>query len=162
ADLRQLLERQPPDLVILGLSAGGLAAGEILKLLTANSFAGALLLLGPAGSPVVAAVEELAQECGRALLPTLPTPFGDTGLRDSIASLLPIEEPPDPPIDVSEAVHAGWLELWYQPKIDAKTLALRGAEALVRVRHPTWGIVPPAYFIPDEQDPHFRTLSEYV
>ena len=29
-------------------------------------------------------------------------------------------------------------------------------------RHPAWGVVPPAYFIPDDKDPHFRSLSEFV
>src|SRR4026208_1427497 len=41
-----------------------------------------------------------------------------------------------------------WLELWYQPK--ARALVRRGAEALWRVRHPAWGIVPPAYFAPED------------
>ena len=30
------------------------------------------------------------------------------------------------------------------------------------MRHPAWGVVPPAYFIPDDKDPHFRGLSEFV
>ena len=41
-----------------------------------------------------------------------------------------------------------WLELWYQPK--TRALVMRGAEALWRVRHPAWGIVPPAYFAPED------------
>ena len=43
-----------------------------------------------------------------------------------------------------------------------RSLALSGAEALIRIRHPTWGIVPPAYFIPGDGDPHFRALSDFV
>jgi EAL domain-containing protein (putative c-di-GMP-specific phosphodiesterase class I) len=65
-------------------------------------------------------------------------------------------------IDVAEALHAGWLELWYQPKIVSQTLELRGAEALLRMRHPQWGIVQPASFMPDVHDPRFRTLSQFV
>ena len=30
------------------------------------------------------------------------------------------------------------------------------------MRHPLWGIVEPAYFIPDDGDPHFQALSEFV
>jgi EAL domain-containing protein (putative c-di-GMP-specific phosphodiesterase class I) len=66
------------------------------------------------------------------------------------------------PVDVVEAMSAGWLELWYQPKVDTHTVAVSGAEALIRMRHPTWGIVTPAYFIPDDGDPQFRALSEFV
>ena len=38
--------------------------------------------------------------------------------------------------------------LHYQPKIDMKTGAITGAEALIRWTHPTRGAVPPAQFIP--------------
>jgi EAL domain-containing protein (putative c-di-GMP-specific phosphodiesterase class I) len=96
------------------------------------------------------------------MLPPLATPFSADGLRASLAMLLPAEAPPSPAVDVAEALKAGWLELWYQQKIDVRTLAPRGAEALVRMRHPAWGVVPPSSFIPDIKDPHFRQLSEFV
>ncbi len=38
--------------------------------------------------------------------------------------------------------------LYYQPRIDLKSGALAGAEALLRWTHPTLGIVPPEQFIP--------------
>jgi EAL domain-containing protein (putative c-di-GMP-specific phosphodiesterase class I) len=76
--------------------------------------------------------------------------------------LLPEEPAPRPAVHVPEALHAGWLELWYQQKIDARTFARCGAEALVRMRHPSWGVVPPAYFIPEDDDPNFLRLSEFV
>jgi EAL domain-containing protein (putative c-di-GMP-specific phosphodiesterase class I) len=54
------------------------------------------------------------------------------------------------------------LGLWYQPKFNARTLQLSGVEALIRVRHPTWGLVPPAYFMPDLDDPCLNALSNFV
>ena len=57
-------------------------------------------------------------------------------------------DPRDPAEEMTEALGAGWLELWYQPKIGSQTLDLRGAEALIRMRHPQLGIVQPAGFIP--------------
>jgi len=96
------------------------------------------------------------------MLPALQTPFSAGTLRASVATLLPSEPVPSPAVDVAEALKAGWLELWYQQKINVRSLAPCGAEALVRMRHPAWGVVPPAYFIPDDNDPHFRKLSEFV
>src|SRR5438128_8729758 len=40
------------------------------------------------------------------------------------------------------------LRLHYQPLVDLGSGALAGAEALVRLDHPTRGLVPPAEFIP--------------
>ena len=42
--------------------------------------------------------------------------------------------------------------LHYQPKIDLKTGAITGAEALLRWTHPTLGSVPPGQFIPIAED----------
>jgi EAL domain-containing protein (putative c-di-GMP-specific phosphodiesterase class I) len=161
-DLDARLDCQHIDLVVLGLSAGGIEASRVLTSLAAKGFDGQILMLGPNGSPVVAALRHLGEESGLVMLPTLSTPFGAEGLRASVAALLPAEGPPSAPVDVAEALKSGWLELWYQHKVDARTLIPRGAEALVRMRHPSWGVVPPAYFIPDDGDPHFRGLSQFV
>jgi len=124
--------------------------------------AGKVLLLGRPDSAMIKAVEESGRSLGLVMLPLLATPYRDENLRHLLAALPQEEPPPSPPIDVAEALHAGWLELWYQPKIDCRTLVPCGVEALIRIRHPTWGVVPPAYFIPDDGDPHFRALSEFV
>jgi diguanylate cyclase (GGDEF)-like protein len=50
--------------------------------------------------------------------------------------------------DLRVAVHGKQLELFYQPKIDALTMQITAAEALLRWRHPKLGIISPAVFIP--------------
>jgi diguanylate cyclase (GGDEF)-like protein/PAS domain S-box-containing protein len=42
--------------------------------------------------------------------------------------------------------------LHYQPKIDLRTGAITGAEALIRWTHPTRGLIPPSRFIPVAED----------
>jgi EAL domain-containing protein (putative c-di-GMP-specific phosphodiesterase class I) len=63
---------------------------------------------------------------------------------------------------MAAALGAGWLELWYQPKIGSQTLELRGAEALIRMRHPELGIVQPAGFIPQLGERFLPALSQFV
>ena len=46
------------------------------------------------------------------------------------------------------AVERNEFQLHYQPKLDLRTGAIAGVEALVRWQHPDWGMVSPAQFIP--------------
>jgi diguanylate cyclase (GGDEF)-like protein len=54
--------------------------------------------------------------------------------------------------DLRRAIELGQLELHYQPKVDIGTNRIRSAEALLRWRHPTRGLVPPNAFIPIAED----------
>src|SRR6202048_648438 len=161
-ELGMILATQLPDLVVLGLSVDGIEAGKILENLVRGNFGGQVLVIGARESVMVKAVQQVGAEYGIAMLPPLTTPFAAGSLRERIAALLPEKPAPSPAVNVSEALHAGWLELWYQQKVDARTLVRCGAEALVRMRHPNWGVVPPAYFIPEDNDPHCLRLAEFV
>lgn len=50
------------------------------------------------------------------------------------------------------ALERGEFTLHYQPKVDLKTLAFAGVEALLRWDHPQLGRIPPAEFIPIAED----------
>lgn len=50
-------------------------------------------------------------------------------------------------IQLRRAIEEGQLEVFYQPKLELASGRLSSAEALVRWRHPTRGMVPPGEFI---------------
>ena len=50
--------------------------------------------------------------------------------------------------DLRQAVAHGELELYYQPKVDARSLQFTAAEALLRWHHPRRGMISPSVFIP--------------
>ena len=98
ADLSAMVMERHPDLIVLGLSAGGIEANEMLETLARLRFGGKVLLFGPRASLMVIAIHNVGEEIGLAMLPLLPTPFCDNDLRERVAALLPIEAPPNPPV----------------------------------------------------------------
>ena len=65
--------------------------------------------------------------------------------------------------ELRRAIQQDELELHYQPIIDTKTLKICGAEALVRWRHPTKGMIFPDQFIPLAEETALITqIGEWV
>ncbi|MCJ8341094.1 MAG: EAL domain-containing protein [Pseudomonadales bacterium] len=65
--------------------------------------------------------------------------------------------------DFKNAVSGEQLELHYQPKLDLRSGIVTHMEALVRWRHPTFGLVPPDKFIPiAEQTGQINALTHWV
>jgi diguanylate cyclase (GGDEF)-like protein len=61
------------------------------------------------------------------------------------------------------AIQTGQLCLHYQPKVDARSAGLVGAEALVRWQHPKRGLIPPGSFIPlAEESGLIAPLTDWV
>ena len=72
------------------------------------------------------------------------------------------EPVPDGPVTVVDILNRGWLELFYQPKIELKSRRLVGAEGLVRARHPVRGIISPGEFLPSASEADILALTERV
>lgn len=65
--------------------------------------------------------------------------------------------------ELREAIAGGQLQLYYQPKLSAQDNRLLGIEALLRWKHPEFGFVSPATFIPvAEQSGLIHEISEWV
>lgn len=77
----------------------------------------------------------------------------DTGARERLAMIA----------DLRLALERKEFELYYQPKVDAASLQITAAEALVRWHHPTKGLVGPGVFIPvAEQSGLIKQLGDWV
>lgn len=51
-------------------------------------------------------------------------------------------------IELQKALQQNGLEVWYQPKVNARDFSINGAEALVRWKHSVEGYISPGAFIP--------------
>jgi diguanylate cyclase (GGDEF)-like protein len=65
--------------------------------------------------------------------------------------------------ELRRAVEESQLRAFYQPKVDIATNRVTGAEALVRWRHPTRGMLSPGDFLPyAEQTGYIRVLTRWM
>ena len=95
------------------------------------------------------------------MLPVLKKPF-ETGTILKILQDLRLGHPPTAAgrIALDVALSNGWIEFWYQPKIDLRKKQLVGVEAFARARHPHGGVLMPSAFLPGATEADVIALSE--
>lgn len=114
-------------------------------------------------APFIEEPEFYLQECEAALHkgetePTEHSPYFNNIDMDSERETLSLLGELQKAMESSNALH-----LHYQPKVDLKTLALTGAEALIRWEHSGLGSIPPDRFIPHaENTTLINQLTDWV
>jgi EAL domain-containing protein (putative c-di-GMP-specific phosphodiesterase class I) len=155
------LPRLMPQLIILDLSLGDSDAIEVIRSLATARFRGDVLLISGHDTATLDEVQKIGRLRGVKMLEPLRKPFRIDQLRERIA---PVRREPPARSDASleAALQHQWLELWYQPKIDLRSRLVCGAEALIRLRHPEYGVVQPGEFLPPPGDPLYRPLTDFI
>ena len=163
------LSRTPPDIIVLDLALGRSDAIDVMRQLSERMFAGKVLLISGRDEDTLGEIQKIGQRLGLSMLPVLRKPFraGDLKSRltaqSEVARQLPVRpQITEVSVEIVEAIAAGWLELWYQPKIDLRSFLVCGAEALLRGRHPDHGILTPAVLIPPAGSPLHQPLAKFV
>jgi EAL domain-containing protein (putative c-di-GMP-specific phosphodiesterase class I)/ActR/RegA family two-component response regulator len=169
------VKANPPAVVILDVLLGQTDAIEVIWNLELIGFGGFVLLMSGRYEEALEEIRTVGLRHGLSMLPSLRKPFrlGDVtaamaATPESGSSLdqqkrgSATDPEPEVRVDFSRALAGKWLELWYQPKIDLKSLKVAGAEALIRARHPEHGIITAAGVLPPAGDPLYRALSDFV
>ena len=78
---------------------------------------------------------------------------GGSHARFDTAMIVNLREQAELLQDLRSALARNQLQLYYQPKIDARTLQITAAEALLRWQHPHRGMISPTVFIPPGRAP---------
>jgi EAL domain-containing protein (putative c-di-GMP-specific phosphodiesterase class I) len=165
-----------PDLIFLDLDLGTGDAIEAFRAFSEQGYAGPIQLMSGSGGAVLEDVRRVGLSYGFDLLAPLEKPFRMVNIRGALADLSRSSEvrigispqqdsQPRPTVNsvsLTEALDGGWLELWYQPKVDLRSGDIVGAEGLIRARHPDRGTLAPAQFLPGATDSALKRLTELV
>jgi EAL domain-containing protein (putative c-di-GMP-specific phosphodiesterase class I) len=158
---RAAMTRHTPDLVFINIPLESSEPIASLVTLGKRNFSGHIQLMSNRGSAVLEHVKSIGDQHRLNMLPVLKKPF-DTNTVIKIVHELKLGEPTGMAahIPLRDALKNGWIEFWYQPKIDLRRKQLVGAEAFVRVRHPEHGVLPPDAFMPDADADTTIALAE--
>ena len=169
------LELSVPTLIVLDLSLGQSDAVEIIRHLEVIEYQGNVLLISGRDETTLNEIAQIGERRGLAMLPPLKKPFRAGDLKRRLSSQAvdlartevrvnraDRDTPKKAIVQIVEALGNNWLELWYQPKIDLKSLLVCGAEGLIRARHPQYGTITPDQLLPPTGDPSYRPLTEFV
>ncbi len=159
--LTTALERRQPDLVFLDIAIESAEAIACIVALGKSAYRGRVQLMSSRGSAMLAHVKTIGEQHRLQMLPVLRKPFETSVILKRLQEYN-LGHPPAVAgrIDLGEALANGWIEFWFQPKIDPRKKQLVGAEAFARARHPQLGLLMPGAFMHGATESSVIKLSE--
>jgi EAL domain-containing protein (putative c-di-GMP-specific phosphodiesterase class I) len=148
-----------PHAIIMDLMMPGMDGVELLRMLAEASSTAKITLMSGNDSRVLNSARKLGSAHGLDIVGTLEKPIGVKPLRDTLDLMrgTPTASPSiSADLTVADALAAGQIVLHYQPIVEISTRTLVGAEALVRWNHPTRGLLSPAVFVEEAEQPGIR------
>ena len=155
------LEQKSPDIITIDLVMPELDGVEIMRLLAERKSRAKIVISSGMGTRVLDAAQRSASEHGLSILGVISKPISKEALRLLVGEGSECDQPPSVETpsasrdefevtrsDLQNALDRHEFILAYQPKIQCKSGATAGFEALVRWKHPDRGIVMPDSFIP--------------
>jgi EAL domain-containing protein (putative c-di-GMP-specific phosphodiesterase class I)/FixJ family two-component response regulator len=170
------LKKAAPELIVLDLALGQSDAVEVIRHLETFLFKGKVLLISGRDQVTLGEIQRIGEQHGLTMVSPVQKPFRGVDIRNSLEAVAPArsakpaaqsqeserKDQKQIKIDPAEALKNGWLRLWYQAKIELKSMTVCGAEALLRARHPEFGIISPTNFMPANGSAIHQPLTKFV
>lgn len=160
--LMEGVDRGHPQLIFLDISLERSDAVEALHGLARAGYSGAVNLMSGRHGQLLEDVKRIGERHRLRMLPSLLKPFEVTTIRKIAQDNFPAPAKRSPKIALADALERGWVQVWYQAKIDINRKKLVGCEALSRIEHPEYGILSPGSFLPGADPESLARLTEHV
>lgn len=158
----ELVRNDPACAVILDLHMPDTDGVVVLRDLAKLGATGSIYISSGADTRVLAAALRLGRERGLKMAGLLPKPVRLADLRCALQKIKPKDDAVTPEA-LAQGIARDEMVLHYQPRIDLRTGATTGVEALVRWQHPEHGLLMPGAFVPvAEQSGVIRDLTNWV
>ena len=176
--VQELLEAwrpEHPDIIFLDIALEQSDAIDVIRELARRKFRGAVQLMSGRDRSLQDGVKRVGEQHGLTMLPPLQKPFRATQIQALVHSYFAKKAGGDGGatapsageddfgtafgVGLDEILRNGWLEFYYQPKLDLQRKCIVGAEVLARCRHPERGIIPPGAFLPEADQGDMHQLS---
>jgi EAL domain-containing protein (putative c-di-GMP-specific phosphodiesterase class I) len=163
AAMVQASRRYTPDVIFLEPGIDGRDGDNSIPALATAGFRCPIQLMSGLNAVLTEEARRLGERHGLTMLPVLAKPFRVPAVRQVIEQLgMRRDALASIRVTLAEALRRGWLELWYQPKIDLRARVFAGAEGYVRARHPEHGVVPPDGLFGGASPEDMLALTQHV
>lgn len=157
----QTIKEWDPTHLVIDLRMPEMDGVEVMEQLAHSGCAAEIIILSGVDERVLDAAAQSAADYGLNFVGVLSKPFTPKAvtmlLSDSLGGSVSrngkkpfVFSPRSRSMsraELKQALENGYLEAFYQPKIECKSNRLVGFEALSRIRHPEWGLILPDSFI---------------
>ncbi len=159
--LKEAMSARTPHLTFIDVREQGELAIDALFEMGALNFTGGVQLMGAGPMPVMEVVKRMGQRHSLQMLTPLKKPLDVNTVR-GVLNAQGIKYTPvaSASVTLDEALAHGWIEFWYQPKINLAKKQIAGVETFARVRHPELGTLPPSIFMQGATETDLMRLTQ--
>ena len=160
------------DLIFLDLNMPGVDGIEFLRLLKERSQQASIILISGTSPKVIKTVESLVKLHKLQFVGSIPKPITVTAVVEVMQRYQELQQRDSKAraflnkvkvYELLRAIEQQQFQVYFQPIIDVQTRKLYSAEALLRLHHPTRGVIYPGQFIEElENTDLIRPVTLYV
>lgn len=174
--LSAMLVSFAPELVLLDIKLELTDAFTLIRTQIPSDFRGVVSVMSGLGLEAITDVMLFGERRGLSIGPPLLKPISQSDVHHLVEvadqllerrSILATDKVQSTavsgsPLRLRQALDAGMLEVWYQPKFDLSSGGLVGAEALIRGRHPDGNIATPYELLMDATREDKVDLTDFI